>query len=116
MKKIKIICFDIDNTICKSYGNSYEKAMPIKRNIRIINKLYVSGFCIKIFTSRFMGRSNENINLAKKKAYKLTSLQLKKWNVNYHYLIFGKPSYDLFIDDKAYGYDRNWYKNLSKII
>lgn len=116
MKKIKIICFDIDNTICKTNGNNYKKAKPIKKNIKIINKLYFSGFLIKIFTSRFMGRTNENVYLAKKKAHKFTKLQLKKWKVNYHYLIFGKPSYDLFVDDKAYGYDHNWHKKINKII
>lgn len=30
----------------------------------------------------------------------LTEKQLKHWDVKYHDLKFGKPSYDLFIDDK----------------
>jgi len=24
----------------------------------------------------------------------------------------GKPSYDLFVDDKAYGFKKNWAKNI----
>jgi hypothetical protein len=46
----------------------------------------------------------------------LTVSQLKKWNVKYHKLILGKPSYDLIIDDKGYGYDNKWSNKLLKII
>ena len=35
--------------------------------------------------------------MVEKKYRKLTKLQLKKWNVNYHDLILGKPSFDTYI-------------------
>ena len=63
-----------------------------------------------------MGRSKENISLAKKKGSSLTVKQLKKWGVNYHFLILGKPSYDIFIDDKNLGYKNNWGNDLLKKI
>jgi hypothetical protein len=63
-----------------------------------------------------MGRSNEKTSLAKKKGLKMTIKQLKKWELKYHKLIMGKPSYDIIIDDKAYGYDENWSKKLTKIL
>ena len=63
-----------------------------------------------------MGRSNENSIIAKKKGYTLTVRQLKNWKVKYHKLIFGKPSYDLFVDDKALFFRKNWAKELSKIL
>ena len=66
MNNIKIICFDLDNTLCKTTKNNYYKSTPIKKNISILNKLYESGYMIKIFTSRFMGRSKENSSKAKK--------------------------------------------------
>ena len=31
----------------------------------------------------------------------LTLNQLKKWGVNYHEIVFGKPAADYYIDDKA---------------
>ena len=43
-----------------------------------------------------------------KKIKPLTVAQLKKWGVKYHKLYFGKPSYDLFIDDKALFFKNNW--------
>ena len=59
MKK-KILCFDLDGVICKTAKKQYFKAKPIKNNITKINELYGRGYFIKIFTARFMGRSNEN--------------------------------------------------------
>lgn len=108
LKKKKIICFDLDGVICRTKENNYSKSKPIKKNIKMINYLHNKGHFIKIFTARYMGRSKEDSSLAKKRGYKATLNQLKKWKVNYDTLIFGKPSYDLFIDDKNLNFDKNW--------
>ena len=50
------------------------------------------------------------ISLAKRQGYKKTYSQLKKWKLNFNKLIFGKPSYDIFVDDKAFGFTKNWLK------
>ena len=63
-----------------------------------------------------MGRSNENILKAKKRGYNLTKQQLKKWGLSYDKLIFGKPSYDLFVDDKSLGFKKNWPKTFRKLL
>lgn len=115
MKKL-IFCFDIDNVLCKTRKSKYQNSKPIKKNIKIINDLKESGHYIKIFTARFMGRNNENRHLAKKQGLTMTKEQLKKWNLNYDELIFGKPSYDLFIDDKNFGFKKNWAFKLKKYI
>jgi hypothetical protein len=59
-----------------------------------------------------MGRNNENILKAKKQGYQFTLKQLKNWGVKYNKIIFGKPSYDIFVDDKAYGFSKNWTRYL----
>lgn len=111
----KIICFDLDNVICKTNtDHNYNQSKPIKSAISIINKLYDMGFIIKIYTARYMGRSNENANLVKKKYFNKTTYQLKKWNVKYHKLYMGKPDFDLFIDDKSLDFSKNWIKSLKK--
>ena len=111
MKK-NIICFDLDNVICFTKKNFYKKSKPNIEAIEKINFLYKKGFIIKIFTSRFMGRSNENISIAKKKGFKFTKKQLISWGVKYHSLIFGKPSFDLYIDDKAIFFKKKWPKHI----
>jgi hypothetical protein len=112
----KVLCFDLDGVICKTLNNNYKASKPIKKNIIFINKLFKKNYIIKIFTARFMGKFNDNIFLAKKKGLSLTKKQLKKWKVNYHYLIMGKPAYDLIVDDKAYGFNTDWIKDIKKYI
>ena len=115
MKKL-IFCFDIDNVLCKSLGNNYIKSIPIKKNIKVVNDLKKSGHYIKIFTARYMGRNNEKQNKAKKQGFVLTKKQLKKWGLLYDELIFGKPSYDIFVDDKNLFYKKNWSIKLLRYI
>jgi hypothetical protein len=99
---MKIFIFDIDNTISKTKGTKYQAAKPIKSRIKIINQLFDKGHIIKIFTSRYMGKHNGNVNFIKKNYYKITEKQLKSWGLKFHNLIFGKPIFDFLIDDKAY--------------
>jgi histidinol phosphatase-like enzyme len=107
----KIYCFDIDGVICQTNGSNYLQSRPIYSSIKKINEFYSNNNRIIIFTSRFMGRSNENVMIARKKGYRLTYNQLKKWKVKFHKLIFGKPSYDFIVDDKAINF-KNWIKNI----
>ena len=111
---MKIFCFDIDNVICTTKGKNYIQAKPKKEVIKTINALYENGHYIKIFTARYMGRSNENVIKAKKKGLKSTIKQLKEWKVNYNKLIFGKPSFDIVVDDKSLHYKKNWAMELKK--
>ena len=63
----KKLCFDLDGVICTTKKNFYKESKPKKKVIKSINRLYEKKNYIIIFTSRFMGRSNEKVNLAKKK-------------------------------------------------
>jgi len=109
---MKIFIFDIDNTIAKTKGTEYKNSRPIKSKIKIINQLFDKGHVIKIFTGRYMGKHQGNINLIKKKYYKKTDQQLRSWGLKYHDLIFGKPIFDFLIDDKAFNVND---KKLNKI-
>ena len=77
-----------------------------------INQLAEDGNKIIIFTSRFMGMNNENINKANLQGFDMTYNQLKKWNVKFDKLILGKPTYDIMIDDKHFLYDDTWIDKL----
>tara|TARA_B100000242_G_C42883014_1_gene409689 strand:- start:113 stop:472 length:360 start_codon:yes stop_codon:yes gene_type:complete len=115
VKKI-IFCFDLDNTICTTHKNNYEKSKPKKKIIQLINNLYENGHIIKILTARFMGRNNDNIKLATKKGYKKTHNQLVKWGLKFHKLKISKLSADIYIDDKSYGYNKKWVFEFEKYI
>jgi hypothetical protein len=95
---------DIDGTICENGDCSsckYEGSSPLLDRIDKINKLYDDGHTIKYFTARGMGRYKDDVNKAKEKFYKLTKMQLDLWGCKYHDLILGKPSGDVYIDDKG---------------
>ena len=111
-KKVKTYAFDIDGVICTSSDSDYSNSLPNKAAIEKINKLYSAGNKIIIFTARFMGRTNNNIEKAKQLGYEETLIQLKSWNVKFHQLFMGKPSYDVLIDDKAFNYNENWIQKL----
>jgi hypothetical protein len=113
-KNKKIICFDIDNVICTTRGRNYVNAKPKKDVIKLINSLYEDGHYIKIFTARYMGRNLENRKKAHKAGFSKTYNQLKRWKLKFHELIFGKPTFDIYVDDRAIGFTTNWYKNFKK--
>ena len=115
MKK-KIICFDLDNTLCKTIGSNYKLSRPFDEKIKFVNYLKKKGFYIKIFTSRFMGRNKEKVSKARKQGYIFTKRQIKSWGLKYHELIMGKPSYDIYVDDKCYNVKDNWKKKICDLI
>lgn len=92
-----IYIIDIDDTICHTPNidgvNRYDLSTPIENRIAIINKLYDEGITIKYWTAR--GASTG------KDWYDLTVNQLESWGCKYHEFSDGKPSYDVFICDKA---------------
>tara|TARA_Y100000816_G_C26103354_1_gene585406 strand:+ start:660 stop:1019 length:360 start_codon:yes stop_codon:yes gene_type:complete len=113
--KNKTICFDIDGVICSvTKNNNYKKSKPIRKNIKTINYLYDQGYKIILNTARYMGRYNNNRLLAERKIKKLTLNHLKKWGLKYHKVYFGKPSFDLVIDDKAIFFKKNWRNYIKK--
>ena len=88
-----IIFVDIDETICY-YENdrNYELAIPHKDRINKINKLYDEGNIIVYWTARG--------SVTQQNWFEITYKQLNEWKCKFHELRMGKPTYDLFIDDK----------------
>lgn len=95
-----IIYIDIDDTICHSPNKpDYTISYPIKENIAKANKLFEDGHTIVYWTARG--------TVSGKDWRSITEEQFKDWGVKYHELKFGKPYYDLFIDDKNLNTE-NW--------
>jgi len=88
-----IIYVDIDDTICESVSDrNYANASPMTDRIGKINMLYDEGNTIVYWTARGTGSGID--------WREVTEKQFEEWGVKYHKLHFGKPVYDLFIDDK----------------
>lgn len=88
-----IIYVDIDETICKTPNTrDYNKSRPIKEAINKINSYYDRGDTIVYWTARGTGSGID--------WEEVTVSQLNRWGAKYHDIKFGKPVYDVFIDDK----------------
>lgn len=98
-----VIYIDIDNTICYSDGGgNYENSTPNIKAIQKANELYENGHTIIYWTAR---GTMTGINWQD-----VTEKQFELWGVKYHELKFGKPAYDLFIDDKNMNSEDWWEK------
>ena len=88
-------CFDLDETICATPSSrKYDEAVPYHKVVNKINELFDQGNEITIFTARGSSSGVDYRDLILR--------QLSNWGVKFHKLIDkGKPSYDLFVDDKA---------------
>ena len=98
---MNVYVFDIDGTICTNSKGNYYESEPLVVRIQIINELYESGNTIIFQTARGMGSNSDNSIAATQKWHEFTVSQLNHWGVKYHKLFFGKPSGDIYIDDKG---------------
>jgi hypothetical protein len=106
VSELKTYCFDIDGVVCTNTYGKYEMAKPIPSLIAQINALYDAGHRILLFTAR---GTTTGIDWRA-----TTERQMKTWGVRYHELHFGKPQYDLFIDDRAMSLDE-WQRHAATI-
>lgn len=88
-----IYIVDIDNTICKSENSDYANSVPYYDRIKKVNDLYDEGHRIIYWTARGM---TSGIDWADR-----TYSQLAAWGCKFDELNLKKPSYDVWIDDKA---------------
>jgi len=91
---IKTYIVDIDGTICSQMcSETYHLAEPFLDRIKKINNLFNQGHTVIYWTAR---GQNSGIDFTE-----LTAKQLKEWGCLFTELRMNKPSYDIWIDDKA---------------
>lgn len=95
-------CFDIDGTLCSNTDGDYERAEPFRDVIDAVNGLHAEGHRIVLCTAR---GSTTGIDWRA-----VTEAQLATWNVRYDTLVMGKPSADVYVDDKAVN-AADWRRN-----
>jgi capsule biosynthesis phosphatase len=93
-------CFDIDGVVFEVNKN-YEEYKPISRTIEYIKYLKTKNAKIILYTARKMNTHKGNIGLVNKSIVGATLAALKKYEIEYDEIYFGKPAADIYIDDKA---------------
>jgi capsule biosynthesis phosphatase len=96
-------CFDLDNTLVTypKIKGDYSTANPIINNINYLKFLKENGHTIIIHTARRMKTHNGDINKVVDDIGLLTIETLKKFDIPYDELYFGKPYANYYIDDLA---------------
>lgn len=92
---MKIICFDLDGTLCteeRTFLKQYAK--PHQEMINLVNDLYDKGNQIIIYTGRHSLEWQSTVDW------------LTTHKVKYHQLILNKPFFDYYICDKAISYTK----------
>ena len=110
------IVFDLDGVICelKKPSESYADVIPKNDIIEKMKDLKKNGHYLIIHTGRHMRTCDGDVSKVIEKIGKTTEDWLKKWNVPYDELIFGKPYADMYIDDL--GIEFSTMDNLNKKI
>lgn len=100
------LVFDVDGTLCpiKKKDEKYEDLIP---NEEMVNKLKLykeNGAKIVLFSSRNMNSYGGNLGLINANTALIMQQWLKKWEIPYDEILFGKPwpgHRGLYIDDRA---------------
>ena len=95
------IVLDLDGVICE-LKKPNETYLEVKPNQDIISKMREwkkEGHYLIIHTGRHMRTCNGNVAEVIKKIGPITSEWLKKWNVPFDEIHYGKPYGDVYIDD-----------------
>ena len=110
--KLMRICFDLDNTLVSypTIPNDYTSVKPIQKNIEFLKYLKSFGHTIIIYTARRMRTHTGHVGKIMADIGIITFETLKKFDIPYDEIYFGKPYAHVYIDDLAL----NAYDNLEK--
>ena len=100
------LVFDIDGTICpiKKKEQQYQDLIPYKEVVERIRYYKKKGARIVLYTSRNMNSYNGNIGLINKNTAPILTEWLKKWDIPYDEIVFGKvwPGHKgFYVDDRT---------------
>jgi capsule biosynthesis phosphatase len=98
------IVVDLDGTICpiKKEGQSYADLLPLDGAVEKLKTLRKSGHYIIIQTARNMATCDSNLGKVIKNVGLTTLEWLKRYDIEYDEIFFGKPNAELYIDDRAF--------------
>lgn len=97
--------FDLDDTISRHKNRDYPNAVPIEGTIKKIRRLSEAGCTITIYSSRGQNSCKGELALIEERNRGQVEEWLRRHNVPYDRLVFGKPLGDVYVDDKGVGLD-----------
>ena len=100
------LIFDVDGTLCpiKKKEEQYIDLIPDEQMVEKLKYYKENGAKIVLFSSRTMNSYHGNLGLINANTAVIMQKWLKKWNIPYDEILFGKPwpgHKGLYIDDRA---------------
>ena len=100
------LIFDVDGTLCpiKKKEEEYIDLVPDKEMVEKLKYYKENGAKIVLFSSRNMNSYKGNLGLINANTAVIMQEWLKKWDISYDEILFGKPwpgHKGLYIDDRA---------------
>lgn len=100
------LIFDIDGTLCpiKKPDENYEDLVPYAGIVERMRECKARGAKIVLFTSRNMNSYKGNMGLINKYTAEILSQWLKKWDIPYDEIYYGKlwPGHKgFYVDDRT---------------
>lgn len=97
---------DVDGTICPIKGKDerYEDLVPYPEVVEKMRKCKAEGAKFILFSSRNMNSYNGNIGLINTHTAPILLAWLKKWEIPYDEIVFGKPwpgKKGFYVDDRT---------------
>ncbi len=110
------ICIDLDGTLCenKVEGETYLDVLPKPGAVAAVQAWKFAGHYIIIYSARNMVTHNNNLGRIIAHQSPIVVEWLKKHQIPYDELWFGKPLADFYIDDKAIEFT-TWKQTTTKI-
>ena len=112
--------FDIDGTLCpiKKSDESYADLVPYEDMVDKLRYYHKHGAKIILFTSRNMNTYKGNLELIHENTAPVLREWLKKWDIPYDELIFGKPwpgHKGFYVDDRTVRPDEFLTKSIEEL-
>ena len=106
------ICIDLDGVICElNPERNYSDLSPVEGAVEALRTLRSKGHYIIIHTARHMKTMDSNTGLVLASKGLITLEWLKKHQIEFDEIYFGKPWADFYIDDNALRFS-SWSETL----
>lgn len=100
------VCVDLDGTICQlSVTGDYANAAPVPGAREALCQLRGRGAYIIIYTARRMRTHDGNVARVLEDIGDLTHAWLRRHDIPYDEIVFGKPYAHVYIDDLAHRFE-----------
>jgi len=97
----KVLCVDVDDTICATKERDYLNSVPIMPMVEKLREARSKGYTIVLHTARGQGRSEGKWKTVEDEVRKEVESFCIKFDVPWDVIVLGKPWAMWYIDDKA---------------